>query len=85
MKRTKEESFNATLFTQVFESLGNSYDGKKVGSILKDTYQGKFMNEFKNEFKKVESQFENVDVSMGIAHVLSIKDDEEIVNSFLNI
>jgi nucleosome binding factor SPN SPT16 subunit len=54
---------------------------KKVGILAKDKFQGKFMTDWEDSYKLVKGEFEEHDVSPGIAMALSVKDEEEQVNS----
>jgi nucleosome binding factor SPN SPT16 subunit len=52
---------------------------KKVGILAKDKFQGKFMAEWEECYKVVKGNFEELDVSPGIAMAMSVKDEEEQV------
>lgn len=52
---------------------------KKVGILAKDKFQGKFMAEWEECHKVVKGNFEELDVSSGIAMAMSVKDEEEQV------
>jgi nucleosome binding factor SPN SPT16 subunit len=51
----------------------------KVGILAKDKFQGKFMTEWEDVYKLVKGDFEEIDVSPGVAMAMSVKDDEEQV------
>lgn len=55
---------------------------KKVGILAKDKFQGKFMTEWEDSYKHTKKEFEEHDVSPGIAMAMSVKDDEEQARSF---
>ncbi len=50
---------------------------KKVGILAKDKFQGKFMTEWEDSYKLVKNEFEEHDVSPGIAMAMSVKDEDE--------
>ena len=50
-----------------------------MGSITKDQYGGKFVQEFKSALEKSGKGFETVDVSVGLGQALSVKDEDEMV------
>ena len=54
---------------------------KKVGILAKDKFQGKFMTEWEDSYKLVKNEFEEHDVSPGIAMAMSVKDEDEQVGS----
>ncbi len=53
-----------------------------LGSITKETYEGKFITEYKAALAACGKGFEDIDCSIGIANVLSIKDEDEVVCFF---
>jgi nucleosome binding factor SPN SPT16 subunit len=52
---------------------------KKLGILAKDKFQGKFITEWEDSYKPVKAEFEEHDVSPGIAMAMSVKDDDEQV------
>lgn len=48
-----------------------------MGVLAKDVFKGKFADEWRSIYKS--EAFEEVDVSSGIAMVMSVKEDDELV------
>ena len=87
LKRTKDEEVNRKVFsdiTDVMKAAGVCFPKqsrwrwkKKVGILAKDKFQGKFMTEWEDSYKLVKNEFEEHDVSPGIAMAMSVKDEDE--------
>ncbi|KAJ3213204.1 FACT complex subunit spt16 [Clydaea vesicula] len=77
LKRSKDETENKAIFKQVLE-LMNATDSKNVGIFPKDKFNGKFITEWTNAREEYETKFKDVDVSVGVANVLAVKDEDEL-------
>ncbi|KAJ3107159.1 FACT complex subunit spt16 [Phlyctochytrium bullatum] len=75
--RGKDENVNKGHFATLVAYLRESGEGKKVGVLLKDKVFGKFVKEWREVMGS--SQLEEVDVTPGIATVLSVKDADDLV------
>ncbi|OLL26729.1 FACT complex subunit spt16 [Neolecta irregularis DAH-3] len=75
MKRTKDEKHNADLWTKAVDIIESA--GKRVGIFAKDQFKGKFVDEWKEVYGKLD-KFQEVDVSTGLLHVMSVKDEDEL-------
>lgn len=53
---------------------------KRVGTLPKDKFTGKIIDEWKKALENSNKKIEEVDVSAGIASVLAVKDEEEVVS-----
>lgn len=89
-KRSKDAEENVRLFSDFFNALSKSFDGvffdllmyeKKMGVLVKESQNGKFITEYESNLTSSGHRFESVDVASGIAVALAIKDEEEMVNS----
>jgi nucleosome binding factor SPN SPT16 subunit len=78
IKRSKDAEENAKLYPEFFSLLSKSFDGKKMGVLAKENPSGKFITEFNSKKSSLGKEFENVDITSGIASVLVVKDEEEI-------
>ena len=54
---------------------------KRIGIFGKDKPVGKWINEWKAAYEPVQFEIEELDVSAGVATVLAVKDESEIVLS----
>eukprot|EP00126_Sphaerothecum_destruens_P005390 Sdes_comp18736_c0_seq1m9094 len=75
--RSKEDQDKSN-FTTICECIRKSKNGKKVGVISKDSFQGSFIQSW-TTFSKSQD-FEEVDISMAISVIMSVKDQEEIAS-----
>ncbi|KAJ3089807.1 FACT complex subunit spt16 [Quaeritorhiza haematococci] len=80
LKRTKDEAANKEVFQQLINIMASSKDGKKAGVLVKDKFEGKFINEWKKALADSGKEFQDVDISHGAAFVLASKDEEEFRN-----
>lgn len=80
--RNKDPDHNKTQFDKFFKEIEStiSENNNSIGIILKDKYQGKFMNEFNPLFDNFKSKLELKDVSNGVSETLEFKDEEEQKN-----
>ncbi|CCF59008.1 hypothetical protein KAFR_0F04130 [Kazachstania africana CBS 2517] len=76
-RNNKDPEHNKKLFDDVIEAMKSA--GKNVGIPVKDSYQGKFMNEWNPIWEAAvkENDFNIVDISLGLSKVWEVKDDEE--------
>ncbi|KAJ3184411.1 FACT complex subunit spt16 [Gaertneriomyces sp. JEL0708] len=80
IKRTKDEAVNKAGITQLINALASSHNGKKIGVIAKDRYQGQLIKEWQDALKSGDRNFEEADVSAGVATVLAVKDEDSLRN-----
>ncbi|KAJ3168301.1 FACT complex subunit spt16 [Geranomyces variabilis] len=78
IKRTKDEAANAEALKQLITLLAGSNGGKKIGGFLKDRSKGKLVDQWLAALKASGQEFENTDISHGVAQVLGSKDDAEL-------
>lgn len=74
--RTKDAEKNKQLFSNLIEKLKND---KPIGTIMKDQYKGKFIDEWNEVSKPADLPFE--DCSLLISKSLELKDSEEFANT----
>ncbi|RUS30293.1 hypothetical protein BC938DRAFT_479592 [Jimgerdemannia flammicorona] len=74
-KRTKDDNENKKAYEQLVDLI---LQGKRIGTLPKDKFAGKIIDEWKKALESADKKIEEVDVSAGIASVLAIKDDEEV-------
>lgn len=74
----KDVEHNKKLFTDLLELVNNA--GKTIGMPIKDSYQGKFMNEWTPLWKEAQetNDLKVVDVALGLSNVWEIKDNDEM-------
>ncbi|KAJ1918246.1 FACT complex subunit spt16 [Mycoemilia scoparia] len=73
-----DSSANEKTFQEVVDGILASKNGKRIGFLMKDTFEGKFINEWNGVLQKSEDKFEKVDVSPAIATLLSVKEQDEL-------
>ncbi|RKO90481.1 FACT complex subunit SPT16 N-terminal lobe domain-containing protein, partial [Blyttiomyces helicus] len=78
LKRTKDENHNADLFAKAVQAIAGSNDGKTIGVVAKDRFDGKFITEWKSAIEKSGKKFDEVDISGGIATLMAVKDEDEL-------
>ncbi|OZJ06388.1 hypothetical protein BZG36_00744 [Bifiguratus adelaidae] len=76
--RTKDAEKNKELYKNVLEQVKKSRDGKRLGVPVKDQYKGKVVDEWKEALNDFDTQFEQVDITAGLANVLAVKEEEEL-------
>ncbi|KAK6094527.1 FACT complex subunit spt16 [Batrachochytrium dendrobatidis] len=78
LKRTKDESHNASFFNTLLTEIAASKNGSKLGVITKDEFSGKNIDAWKKALAEFKTPFTQVDVSAAIAMLLSVKDEDEL-------
>lgn len=73
--RTKDQEHNKKLFSNLVEEIKTSATDKKVGTIVKDTFKGKFIDEWKEI--SAPAGFEYSDAAVLLSKCLELKDSEE--------
>lgn len=73
--RTKDQDHNKKLFSNLIDEITASATDKKVGTIVKDTFKGKFIDEWKE--MSAPASFEYVDAAVFVSECLELKDSEE--------
>jgi len=79
-KRTKDNGYNAEQFKNLIDCISKSQNGKNVGIIQKDNFEGKFIKEWKEALNNYPTKFEYIDIASGLAAAMAPKDEEEIRN-----
>jgi len=79
-KRTKDSAYNAGQFKTLLNCISKSQNGKIVGIIQKDNFEGKFIKEWKEALESYPTKFEFTDIAVGLSSAMAPKDDEEIRN-----
>ncbi|KAF9426598.1 FACT complex subunit spt16 [Podila epigama] len=74
--RSKDEAHNKELFQKIVDIMVKQ--GDRIGVFPKDKQSGAFVDSWKSALESSGKNFENVDVSAGVAEVFAIKDDEEL-------
>ncbi|KTW29590.1 chromatin-remodeling protein SPT16 [Pneumocystis jirovecii RU7] len=74
LRRSKHAPESTEILKKVIEAMEKS--GKRLGVLAKDVFKGKFADEWRSIYKS--EAFEEVDVSSGIAMVMSVKEDDEL-------
>lgn len=75
--RTKDQDHNRKLFTDLVANLKeSSTDGKKVGTIVKDQFKGKFIDEWKEVLKLENLEF--TDAALLVSKSVEVKDSDEL-------
>ena len=74
----KDEAVNEKNYKDVIEAITKT--GGKVGVFTKEQPRGPFVEEWKKFYEPVKGGFEEIDVSLDMSSVLSIKDDVELVS-----
>ncbi|KAF2724711.1 FACT complex protein [Polychaeton citri CBS 116435] len=74
--RSKDAEENAKQFERCFDTIKSA--GKKVGVITKDTSSGPFVTEWKAAFSDISKDIEEVDISLALSSVMSVKDEHEL-------
>ncbi|KAI5800248.1 FACT complex subunit-domain-containing protein [Peziza echinospora] len=72
----KDEAVNEKNYKDVIEAITKT--GGKVGVFAKEQPRGPFVEEWKKFYEPVKGGFEEIDVSLDMSSVLSIKDDVEL-------
>ncbi|GME91779.1 unnamed protein product [Ambrosiozyma monospora] len=83
--RNKDPEHNKKLFEEFIKDLKESTTdaNKKIGYLMKDKYEGKFIKEWTPIFEKEianSDAFELVDVPAGVSVSMEVKDEEEQKN-----
>ncbi|KAG0688947.1 FACT complex subunit spt16 [Pichia californica] len=80
--RNKDPEHNKIQFEKFFKEMEStiSDSNNSIGIILKDKYQGKFMNEFNPLWDDFKTKLDLKDVSSGVSETLEFKDEEEQKN-----
>ncbi|KAG5439124.1 hypothetical protein PCANB_001423 [Pneumocystis canis] len=73
-RRSKQPTESAEVLKKIVSVMENA--GKRVGILAKDVFKGKFSDEWRSVYRS--EAFEEVDVSMGIAMVMAVKEDDEL-------
>lgn len=73
----KDEAVNKKNFEDVIEAMRQA--GKKVGVFTKEAPRGPFVEEWKKIFEPAKAEFEEIDASLDVSNLLSIKDEQELV------
>ncbi|CAO3587831.1 unnamed protein product [Absidia cylindrospora] len=76
IRRQKSIENNLPLYLPVIKSL----DGKRVGIIVKDRYEGRLVDEWTKALSNSRKQYEEVDITPAISACIAVKDDEEMRN-----
>jgi nucleosome binding factor SPN SPT16 subunit len=58
---------------------------QRIGSLSKETYAGKLIDEWNNALAASDKKPEVVDIASAISTFMSVKDDEELVRRSINI
>jgi nucleosome binding factor SPN SPT16 subunit len=58
---------------------------QRIGSLSKETYAGKLIDEWNNALTSSNKKPEVVDIASAISTFMSVKDDEELVRRLINI
>ena len=58
---------------------------QRIGSLSKETYAGKLIDEWNNALTSSTKKPEVVDIASAISTFMSVKDDEELVRRLINI
>ncbi|KAG0173480.1 FACT complex subunit spt16 [Apophysomyces sp. BC1015] len=74
IRRNKNMEENIPLYTPLLEEL----EGKRVGTIVKDNFEGKNVDEWKQALSSSGKSFESVDIAPAISACLAVKDEEEV-------
>ena len=75
--RTKDAEHNKQLFIKLIDEMKQT--GTEYGSVLKDKYEGKVVEEWNEEIAKTD--LKPVDVTLTISKSLEVKDSEEFNNT----
>ncbi|KAI9144721.1 FACT complex component Spt16 [Paraphysoderma sedebokerense] len=78
LRRSKDEEANAKTLDQLISFISSSGEGKKLGVFPKDKYGGKLITEWKSALEKSGKDFEEVDATVGVAVIMSVKDEDEL-------
>lgn len=73
--RTKDQEHNKKLFSDLVEEVKTASGGKSVGTIVKDQFKGKFIDEWKEISS--EANFAYADAAIFLSKSLELKDSEE--------
>lgn len=73
--RTKDQEHNKKLFSDLVEEVKTTSAGKSVGTIVKDQFKGKFIDEWKEISS--EANFAYADAAIFLSKFLELKDSEE--------
>ncbi|PSK35602.1 FACT complex subunit SPT16 [Candidozyma pseudohaemuli] len=75
--RTKDQEHNRKLFTDLVAKLKESQtDDKKIGTIVKDQFKGKFIDEWNDVLKS--ENFEFTDAALLVSKSVEVKDSDEL-------
>ncbi len=74
--RNKDTEHNKKQFENLIEEVKSA--GNNVGLVLKDKFEGKFIDEWNSVWSKREGDFTKIDIAAGLSQVMEVKDDEEI-------
>lgn len=81
MVRGKDEAENKRQFESLVEKLKKA---KKVGVLTKDSPQGPFAKEWKSIYQPEAQGIEEVDISVALSTVMSVKDEAELVGKLFH-
>jgi len=76
-KYTKDQAQHKKLFESIITCITEG-GKKRLGILPKDLKEGNFVQEWLEVYENFKDSIEEVDVSIGIASVLAIKDEEEL-------
>lgn len=77
--RTKDSEKNKQLFTKLLDVIKeNNSDDKPVGTIVKDKYEGKLVDEWKEISEPASIKY--TDCSILLSKCMELKDDDELAN-----
>ncbi|KAI9316735.1 FACT complex subunit-domain-containing protein [Dichotomocladium elegans] len=74
IRRSKKEEENIALYTPILEML----DGKRVGTVGKDKFTGKNVQEWNTALEKSGKKFEEVEITAALSACLAVKDEDEV-------
>ncbi|CAX42465.1 FACT (FAcilitates Chromatin Transcription) complex subunit, putative [Candida dubliniensis CD36] len=77
--RTKDIDHNKQLFIKLLEIMNKN--GNKYGKVLKDKYEGKFIDEWNEILNEKNHSLNIIDLALTISQSLAIKDSEEFNNT----